>query len=188
MGLIPLGILSSAGSQRFGTYELIETKILTANTFSIVFSNINTYSSLYKHLQLRVVARSVRADVGDDIRIQFNSDTSSSNYYYHSLYGTGSVAGSESNGTFNGAKFMQATSTNFTANAFNAGVCDITDAFAAKNKTLRTFSGVPGSYDRVWLGSNLWNNTATINSMTLITGSGANFLSGSRFSLYGIRG
>jgi hypothetical protein len=184
--LIPFGILSAAGAG--GDYELIETSILASNTFSVTFSNLANYSSVYKHLQLRVSVRSVANADGDNIKLRFNNDATTANYYYHSLFGTGSIVGSESANNISGARFMQASASTFTANAFNAGVCDIVDAFAAKTKTLRTFSGLPGTYNRVWFASNLWNSTAAVTSIYISTDSGANFLAGSRFSLYGIKG
>lgn len=170
------------------SYELIQTVYLTASTSSVTF-DVSGLGSTYQHLQLRVTARSSRADVGDDIILRFNNDSTVGNYRYHALYGTGSVAGSENAQVATGARFMQATGANFTASAFNAGVCDILDPFeTTKNKTIRTLSGVPGSYDRIWLASNLWVNTSAVTSITLVSGFSANFVTGSRFSIYGLKG
>ena len=172
------------------SFVLLETVTLTSAQASVEFANLNTkYGSSYQHLQLRVVARSSRADTGDDIILRFNNDSTAGNYRYHALYGTGSVAGSENAQTATGARFMQATGANFTASAFNAGVCDILDPFeTTKNKTIRTLSGVPGSYDRVWLASNLWANTSAVTSITLVSGFSGNFVTGSRFAIYGLKG
>ncbi len=169
-------------------YVLIGTTYLTSSQASVTF-DLTGLSGTYKHLQLRVVARTNRADVGDDIILRFNNDSTVANYRYHALYGTGSVAGSENSQTASGARFMQATGNNFTASAFNVGVCDILDPFSTtNNKTIKTLSGVPGSYDRIWLASNLWASTASVTSITLVSGFSASFVSGTRFSIYGIKG
>jgi hypothetical protein len=47
---------------------------------------------------------------------------------------------------------------------------------------------VPGSYDRIWLASNLWANTASVTSITLVSGFSASFVTGTRFSIYGLKG
>jgi hypothetical protein len=184
-----LGFFATAGvSSAAGSFDLLETQVLGSNTATITFSSLSTYASTYQHLQLRVLGRTTRTDVGDDIILRFNNDSTAANYRYHALYGTGSVTGSENAQTATGARFMQAAGANFTASAFNAGVCDILDPFeTTKNKTIRTLSGLPGSYDRIWLASNLWLNTGSVSSITLVSGFAGNFVTGSRFSLYGIK-
>ena len=184
-----LGFFATAGAGAAGSFDLLETQVLGSAAASVTFSSLSTYASSYQHLQLRVTARTSRADTGDDIILRFNNDSTVANYRYHALYGTGSVAGSENAQVATGARFMQATGANFTASAFNAGVCDILDPFeTTKNKTIRTLSGVPGSYDRIWLASNLWANTSAVTSITLVSGFSANFVTGSRFSIYGLKG
>lgn len=172
------------------SFVLLETVTLTSAQASVEFANLAAkYGTDYQHLQLRVVARTTRADVGDDIILRFNNDSTAGNYQYHALYGTGSAAGSENAQSASGARFMQATSANFTGSAFNAGVCDILDPFeTTKNKTIRTLSGVPGSYNRIWLASNLWANTSAVTSITLVSGFSASFVAGTRISIYGLKG
>jgi hypothetical protein len=166
---------------------LIETVLLGSNTASVTFSNLGQYAGVYKHLRLVISARNNRADQGDDILLRLNNDSNSANYYYHGLYGTGSVAGSENSQSPSGARIMQTSAANFTASAFNAGVCEILDAFSAnKTRTMRTLSGLTGSYDRIWLASNLWNSTAALNSLVIVSSFGGSFITGSRFSLYGV--
>lgn len=185
--LQPFQTNSMLGDYESNYFHHLETVRLGGNATSVTFSNLERYSD-YHHLQLRITARTNRADQGDDILLRLNNDSTVGNYYYHSLYGTGSAAGSENAQSAGGARIMQAAGANFTASAFNAGVCDILDAFSAnKNRTMRTLSGLPGSYNRIWLASNLWNSTAELTSLVLISAFGASFVSGSRFSLYGIK-
>jgi hypothetical protein len=184
----PLGILSAAGAGGVaGTYELIETQILGSNQASIIFSNLGTYSSTYKHLQIRYAAQT-SATVSDNtpLVLRMNGDTGA-NYRYHDLFGNGSSVQSSS-----GAEAWPGqltTQKSGMTNRFAPGVLDILDAFSAtKNTTVRGFcgtSGVDTSY--VLLKSSLWNNTASITSLT-VSGVSGNLITGSRFSLYGIRG
>jgi hypothetical protein len=77
-----------------------------------------------------------------------------------------------------------------TANIFTAGVCDILDPFeTTKNKTIRALHGVAGSGSPgVFLGSGFRNNTAAVTSISLFPDSGQSFVTGTRFSIYGLKG
>jgi hypothetical protein len=184
MGLIPLGILSSAGGG-FGTYELIETQILGSNAASITFSGLATYASTYKHLQIRATARSSRAAFTSDVLLtRFNADTGS-NYASHHLLGNGSsVSSSAFTSQTSTINYVIANDT--VANNFGAVVMDILDPYSTtKNTTTRTIIGITsGAF--ITLNSGLWMNTASVTSITLLAQNG-NLMIGSRFSIYGIR-
>jgi hypothetical protein len=185
MTLSALGIFSAAGAGGVvaGTYELIESQILGSSQASITFSNLATYASTYKHLQIRVAAREDQSGL-ENVWIRFNGDTGS-NYRGHKLVGNGSSVSSGAQGagdTFGFAGIV-ATSAN-ASDIFGSFVMDITDAYATKNKTTRSFSGVVPGY--VLIRSALWMSTAALTSITLLPQS-TNFVSGSRFSIYGIR-
>jgi hypothetical protein len=79
--LIPFGILSAAGAG--GGYELIETQILGSDAASVTFSSLGSYSSVYKHLQLRWTARTTRVATETQIFLRTNSNNSA-NYSSHS--------------------------------------------------------------------------------------------------------
>jgi hypothetical protein len=181
MGLIPLGILSSAGGG-FGTYELIQTQILGTAAASITFSGLSTYASVYKHLQLRVLDRQSTGASEGYGRISFNGVTT--NQVSHLLYATGSGVFSIYDSTRIASYGIAATDT---ANVFTARVIDILDAFSStKNKTLRMLYGNEAtSNKRIVLESGLWSSTAAISSVTMT--SQDNYVTGSRFSIYGIR-
>jgi hypothetical protein len=186
MGLIPLGILSSAGSG-FGTYELIETQILGSNTASITFSGLAAYADTYKHLQVRVAGRTTRAATGANIVFRLNGDTGS-NYNWHLLVGTGSSVLSLASASTNLMLGAWVAGASTTASAFGAGVIDILDAYSAtKNKTIRSLNGLAGGETNIRLSSGLWRNTNAVTSVTIFDGDSANLVTGSRFSIYGIR-
>jgi hypothetical protein len=189
MALFPLGILSAAGAGGVaGDYELIETQILGSAQASVVFSSLGTYSSTYKHLQIRVVARAAAAVSNESLRVRLNGD-SGSNYSFHQLFGNGSSVGSSGSTSQTGASVILVAGDNDASSIFGAGVVDILDAYSTtKNKTLRGFSGnMPGA-GLVLLRSSAYLSTSSTTSITLTSETAANLMTGSRFSLYGIKG
>ena len=187
--MIPFGILSAAGvSDEAGTYELIETITLGSSQASIVFSNLDTYSSTYKHLQIRGVSRSNFASNYEIVGMRLNGDTAG-NYSLHNLLGNGSTV--TSNATAN-ADVVLATigagNTN-TADLFAPIVIDILDAYSTtKNKTVRAFAGLPDTNREIRLSSGAWRNTNSITSASIVPLAGTAWLTATRLSIYGIRG
>jgi hypothetical protein len=185
MALFPLGILSAAGVSGFSSdYELIASNILGTATSEVVF-DVSTLASTYKHLQLRMVLRrSTSSQVST--RIRFNTD-SGSNYAQHRLVGTGSSVVSAAATSVNAILAGAHPGSDFTANAFGPSVVDLLDPFSnTKNKTVRTFYGGPSL--NVELVSGLWMNTNTITTMAITPDGSGDWVVGSRFSLYGIKG
>jgi hypothetical protein len=185
--LIPLGFLAGSGAGFESDYELIESTVLGSSTPSVTFSSLGSYSSTYKHLQLRIVARTDRAsEPGDVVLVRLNGDTGA-NYAYHQLSGNGSSVGSGGSSSQTEIWAWRIAGSTATANSFGGMVMDLLDVYATKNKTVRAFSGMTGGLNEVFLNSGLWNNTASLTTITLDQ-IGSNFVSGSRFSLYGIKG
>jgi hypothetical protein len=190
MTLSALGIFSAAGAGGgpVGDYELIETQILGSSQASIVFSSLGSYSSTYKHLQIRATTRSTTASGSDGMGIRFNADTGN-NYSQHGMYGGGSgspVSFATLNQPWGYTAQIPAASA--TANQFNALVIDLLDPYSTtKNKTFRSFLGSTGTLNLVGLYSGAWFNTASITSITVLPFNGS-FAAGTRYSLYGIRG
>jgi len=189
--LIPLGILAGSGGVA-DSYELIESVILGTATSSVTFSSLATYASTYKHLQLRFTARSDEAaNVYRSVNLRLNGNTTA-NYHNHRLRGSG---GTVNSGASLSQTFMTLTgrlaANNVTSGVFGATIIDILDAFSAsKNTTVRTLAGIEAATaaGEIFLGSSFLNDTASITSITLLPDTAVNFLAGSRFSLYGIRG
>jgi hypothetical protein len=172
------------GNEAFTTpryYELIETAILASATPSVTFSNLDTYSSTYKHLQIRAVAKT---DAGGNNNggLRLNGDTGS-NYAWHQLVAvpTSVVGDNQTSQTSMQLFYLSNTE-------YGSSVIDLLDAYSTtKNKTLRYLQG---NTNRVSLGSGLFMSTASTTSVTLLanrSGSG-NYEIGSRFSIYGIKG
>lgn len=174
----------------FNDFELIESVFLSGSASSVTFNNLNQYATEYKHLQIRMVGRSNRGTV-EYVRLRFNGD-SGSNYSMHQLYGGLSAVytyGAGSQDRINILRFAGDTNNPLVHGAI---VADLLDVFnTSKNKTVRAFGGVsldsPSNWQEVALNSGAWYSTSQVSTIDLIVGGGTLFLSGSRFSLYGIR-
>jgi hypothetical protein len=179
-----LGIMASQNYPRItNSYESIATVTVgSGGTSTITFSSI---PSTYKHLQLRILARDAGAN--GEFKIELNSDTTTTNYRRHNVYGDGSGAYAS---TGNNNTCAPVAYSGQTANSFEAVVMDILDyADTNKNTTIRTLFGkdLNGSGD-VGLQSNLWVNTAAVNNIVFKVVGGTNFVQHSQFALYGIKG
>lgn len=182
MSFILLGILNSqvtgAGG---GSYELIESNILTTSASSVTFSSI---PQDYKHLQIRAVVQNSGTSLN---KITFNGDTGT-NYDFHSLTGTGSSVTSAASNNVAYLDYRTAF-TSDGANLFAPLILDLLDySSTSKNSTARLFTGYDRvSFAQIMLRSGLWRNTAAVTSITFDANT-QQFVSGSRFSLYGVRG
>ena len=191
MTLSALGIFSAAGAGGVvgATYELIETQILGSNQASVTFSSLGTYASTYKHLQIRATGKgSGNSFEETNVNLRFNGDTGS-NYSAHFMNGLGSgiTTGYGASQTFmNIGKFADS---GVATAIFGAIVIDILDSYSTtKYKTVRSLYGKysSASYPRVGLYSGSWMNTNSLTSIEVLPD--GNFVTGSRFSLYGIKG
>ena len=177
-----LGFFATAGAGAAGSFDLLETQVLGSTAASVTFSSLGTYSN-YKHLQIRMVARASRSGATTDpLIVNLNSTTQT---YGHHLFGNGSSASSGNIAT--SYSLLDAiTGATAATSAFGACVIDILDPFeTTKNKTIRALTG---ANTVVSLSSTFWNFTTAVSSIELSAFSATNFLVGSRFSLYGLKG
>lgn len=184
-----LGLLGASSSVAAGNFELLETAFVSSDTSSITFSNLNsTYGSTYQHLQIRATSRNNANDTAIWIGIQFNSDTNN-NYSRMYIRGTGSTTEAS---WASGSDYIwlgESVSSQITSNIFSGTVAEILDPFeTTKNTIVRSISGQQGTRNMVWFMSGMWNNTAALTSIRIYLPQGGSYVSGSRFSLYGIRG
>lgn len=187
--MIPIGFLAAAGAGVKGDFVLLDSRVLGSAEASVTFSNLNTsYGSLYRHLQIRYVARSsVSANV-DDLAIRFNSD-SGTNYGYHVMEtsGAGNVESFFSGSSQQEIGWNRVSGATATTESFGVGVIDILDAFqSTKNTTTRSFNGEISTSRRLRLTSGLWLNTAAITTIN-IRALGGNIVTNSRIALYGVK-
>jgi len=165
------------------SYESIAT--VTPSGSDVTFSSI---PSTYKHLQIRVLAKSTRSDASvDTMYLRFNGDTGST-YNVHTMTANGSSAqfsaypGTTIWGTWD------LTDAQSQANTFAASIVDILD-YSDTNKytTTKAFGGSDkNGSGGIGLFSGLWRNTAAVSSIRIFAE--GNYVAGSSFALYGIKG
>jgi len=155
------------------TYEPIATTTLGTNTATITFSSISgTYTDL-----VLVCSGTVVSGVHNNL-IRFNSDTGT-NYSRTYMYGDGSSS-------------LSGTSTNQTSLAFpywNSTInMTITYIMNYSNtttyKTALSRNAEPSGTTTAEVG--LWRNTSAITTVTITKGN-QDFVTGSTFTLYGIK-
>jgi hypothetical protein len=189
---IPLGILALSGVFSSGAYDLLETTTLTTSASSVTFSGLGAYSD-YKHLQLRIVARSNYNGTQRPMDIYFNSDNSGTNYSSHfmSTY-SGAVNSEARTSQSNITETVSFPASSAASGVFGAAIIDILDfASINKNTTTRSLNGYQGGSTNgagIAFSSGLWNSTAAVTSITM-QGYAAQtgFAAGSRFSLMGVK-
>jgi hypothetical protein len=188
--LIPFGVLSAAAFApvALSDYELISTTVLGTATSSVTFSSLGDYSTTYKHLQVRMLARLTASTGIQNSSFRINGNTGS-NYAWHRLGGYGTTTESGAGTSANAMLLGQIATAAQTASVFSPSVIDILDPYStSKNTTLRSLQGIHGGTNNfVELRSGAFFNTASVTSLSLTVPSD-NFAIGSRFSLYGIKG
>jgi hypothetical protein len=193
MSPILTGVIASGISGNLGggnSFESIATQTVGGGgASSITFSSI---PSTYKHLQIRGIGKTNRPTYSNDnIKMQFNGDTSSS-YYSHQLVGDGSTAYTNSYGwtaMYYGGNVGGA----LISNNFGAAIIDILD-YASTNKfkvsrTLAGFDNNNNGTDKgvIALNSGHWRSTSAITSVTLSASEGTGLQQYTTFALYGIK-
>ena len=181
-----LGTLSSGVAAATGSYESIASATGTGSSGTITFSSI---PSTYKHLQIRLLARSTQTGVSNiSALIQCNGDTGS-NYARHTLLGNGASAVANATSSSSLMTLFRITAADATANTMGVGIVNIQDyESTTKYKTLRSISGQDeNGVGSIRLQSGLWQSTSAINSLSIYLSTDS-FTTSTVVALYGIKG
>ena len=188
--MLLLGVVQAqvTGDVSFGSYDLLQTEILTSSAASVTFSSLGDYAADYQHLQIRATVRSSNAAnqiIGLFTRI--NGVTTNS-YAWHWLYGNGGSVVSQAFSTTNRMIGGMTPDNNTTGDSYGASVIDILDPYETnKNTTIRALAGVTNSGGNwIQLSSGVYLNTESMTSFELFP-EGGSWVTGSRFSLYGLK-
>lgn len=181
------GLLGSFPSGPNLAFELIST-VNAGGLGQVSFSSI---PQTYKHLEVRIVARGTEASSGLGARV--NDISSAGSYGTHLLYGSQdgiSMSWDNTSTTYFLASFVARSDE--PAGLFGSVIMTIPDyTSSTKNKTIRSIAGKNnGQFGDIVLRSHLVKATSPVTSLTFLKQSiGAGlFASGSRISLYGIKG
>lgn len=165
------------------TYEIIDKATLTSSQANIEFTSID---SGYTDLMLLCSARSSdTANNWNIAYIQFNTDTTASNYPTRWLYAYSTTTGS---GTANQwAGYLP--NGNKTADTFGSNSIYIPNYTSSNYKSYSVDSVTESNSSTLvpsQLTAGLWQSTSAINAIKLTPDAGS-FVSGSSFYLYGIK-
>jgi hypothetical protein len=176
-----LGIMASAISGNLSSYESIASASGTGSSATITFSSI---PSTYKHLQLRLYAKTTTGS--GQVLINFNGKNSGLPLSHH-FGGNGATATAGSNASSTFAPIL-GISTGINATNPYVAIVDILDyADTNKFKTFRSLNGLDANGSgEIRLMSGFYNELTAVSSFVL-TGP-QNFSTDSRFALYGIEG
>jgi hypothetical protein len=169
-----------------GDYEHIATALGTGSANTITFSSI---PQNYKHLQVRFSAKCTTTG-SDAIDLTMNGVTTAT-YGRGRFYGlgTGSAPSSENLTGQTAIRLDRSLAISTTTGLVSGGFFDFADyTNTTRNKAVKGFYGQQGSVTAIYVLGGFSFNTAAITSITFTTtGSGNNFATTTRFSLYGIR-
>jgi hypothetical protein len=183
-GLAARGYGETAGVQALpGNFYSIQTQTVgSGGASSIIFNSI---PSTYTHLQIRSISADNYGNIVNSGSIQFNSDSTSSNYNMHLFQGNGSSAFSSYSGSSRRIFYDDGGSPYYAAH-----IIDILDyANTNKYKVSRVLGGVDsnGGNANIYLLSLLWQSTSAITSITLQPEGGSTWQQYSSFALYGVK-
>jgi hypothetical protein len=166
------------------TYELIaSTTVGSGGASSITFMSTGNIPNTYTDLLVRVSSRTDASTTA--INLTFNGSTTS--YSNKRLFGTGSSAATDSDGTTYVSNTMMNDAT-YTGNTFGNGEFYIPNYTSSNNKSV-SVDGVSennATTALMMLTAGLWSNTAAITTILLRPNTG-NFAQYTTAYLYGIK-
>ena len=180
-----IGVIDSSKTGNLAGYLAYEFIAASSpsGTNTVTFSSI---PATYKNLRLHIVGRSTHTAYDVHGYLRFNNDTSSN---YRGRY-------TLSNGTL--PLYVQNNASSFAlaipdfpgsyidTNDFASGICEIYDY--ANTNQIKIVTGFGGYSTGGWgQSSGYWNSTAAVNRIDMVLATG-NWVAGSHFALYGIKG
>jgi hypothetical protein len=185
---MPITTTPSGGPQgEFSTYTPLYSQTLSGNTTSVTFSNIPT-----TYTDLRIVAslRSTRSALWDSLSLRFNSDASStySGTNLQSNSSSNMTSGRESNSvlTFTG-NFPAASAPSSVFGLITVDILNYSNTTTNKTYLAKGNATLNATNNDLELISLLYRNLSPITSITLLSQTSSSFVSGSTFTLYGIK-
>lgn len=168
--------------------SFISEQVLTGTVASVTFSSIPTG---FRRLLLIAQARTSAVVEADAVLLRFNGDTAG-NYDRQSLTGNSATASAGGSRAQSSIQIGSCEAANSRASNFSPVSVEIFGYTGNGEKWILSRSAVFGNVSadadlflQVFAGR--WRSTAAITSITLLPGTGPNFVAGSEFQLYGVR-
>jgi len=159
-------------------YVPLATKTLTGTQASVTFSGI---SQAYKDLVLVVASTTASLE---EIVMQINNDTATTNYYQVGLRGTGTAASAYSYTAANTYISFGVNSYSATTPVFNSQLNFLDYSAIDKHKSILIRNN--DANNGVEVNVARWSNTAGISTIKVYGRFAVSFTTGSTFTLYGI--
>ena len=183
-----IGAVVSSGSEIPEAFTALQSSVFGSDAASVTFTSAGSAEAWtgFQDLLLISYARSAVAGTGaGGITVRINA--ASSVYRLQYLYGndTTEAATWETN---DGARMGSTARAGWTANTFGGARAYLSDINSGKWKVVTGTGGVAdASRGDVSQITAIHENTAVITSLVIMDAGGGNFLTGSRFDLYGVR-
>ena len=171
------------------TYTLIASNTLSSAAASVTFSAI---PGTYTDLVLKATARTDGSvDYDGNLSLLLNNESTGTNYSVTRLTAEGTSVSSNRNSSTRPMTNLGAATTSLnTSNTFANFEFYFPNYTASTNKPISNYGVTEQNQSTnnfIKLRAGLWSNTAAITEIKLTDNSGANFVSGSSFFLYGIK-
>lgn len=172
-------------------YEYIATATIASNGNNFSFTGI---PSTYKALQIRGLVGTNRSGVGyDSLQMTFNNTGSS--YYGGLVYGDSRNYTSNEKYAGNTRMYVGEI-TGGSVTSFAGFTIDVLDYANTSKSTTANFRGGWDVYNTgsssvngaVFFGGGVWDNRTTVSSIEITGGTNNGFRTGSKISIYGIKG
>ena len=186
-----LNVPQYSGGGGGGDLTQIAQSILGGASASVTFSSI---PGTFTQLMLIIIGRSSVSALSDNILMQLNGDTGA-NYDYEQMDSNETIAPASSQATAQTSTSAVGVVTGATATANQPGSVEITFPGYSGTTFSKTMHAV-GWLNRstssatskdIIVTSAHWRSTAAINAINIFLASGANFIAGSSFTLYGLK-
>jgi len=166
------------------TYKAIASQVLASSTATITFSSI---PGTYTDLVLKISARGDNAGFSNTVLVYYNSTSGTAGSYTNLYVGSGSVGSNVSSGAayISPGSVNGATSTASTFGISEVYIPNYATAVAHQAHFSALAENNSSSVYYLDIAAGLNTSASAITSL-IITANSSNFVSGSRFDLYGI--
>jgi hypothetical protein len=178
---VTVGSGGGGGTETILARKVLGTETLTSDSPSIDFSGLD---QTYDRLIIQGYVRSDQAGTADNFLVEFNGDTTPSNYHRQSNYGVNGAAGVSE---VSDAGLGVVSGNTAPAGSFGQITIVIENYAGSKRKVALSDFVLEAATDDLYAGQRgmIWENTAAITQVTLKPGSGTNLMADTKLTIIG---